>query len=193
MPLQARVGHGIRDAPVERLAYGIVSAGQPPSGCEVGVLKILAPGLRTRFAGRGNVVKLPDIFAGERVLRGDKAGVARLSAAAAGDHLAFNNDWPRDILRLASAGIQTDHVAVGRGVKNYVLINGERFGARCARGGARDFALVLPNEIAICTVERFDDGARFYQIHDTVVHDWNGLTGTRSQAAGPGHAELADV
>ena len=195
-------GHGIRDAPVERFADRIVSAGQSPGGREIGVLEILAPGFRARFAGRGNVVKLPDILAGERVLRGDEAGVARLAAASAGDHFAFHDDGARGVLRLAGAGlpallagagVQADHVAVGRGVENYVLINGERFGARGAGGGRWNLALVLPDEIAIGGVERFDDGARFHQVHDAVVHDRNGFAGARAQAARPGHAELADV
>ena len=46
--LQARVRHGIRDAPVERFADGIVGAGQSPGGGEIGVLEILAPGLASR-------------------------------------------------------------------------------------------------------------------------------------------------
>ena len=94
---------------------------------------------------------------------------------------------------LAGAGVQAHHVAVGRGVKNHVLINGQRLGARGARGGGRNLALVLPDEIAIGGVQRLDDGARFHQIHHAVMDDRNGFAGAGAQAARPRHAQLADV
>src|SRR5580698_5749711 len=105
MALQARVRHGIRDAPVERLAHRIVSARQSPGGGQVGVLKFPAPGFRARFAGTWNVVELPDILAGEGVLRRDEASVTRLSATSARNHFALHHDGPGCVLTIARAGL----------------------------------------------------------------------------------------
>src|SRR5580692_3060494 len=82
MALQARVGHRVRDTPVQRFADRIVGAGQSPGGCPVGVLEILAPAFRAGFAGSWNIVKLPNILARDGVLRGDEAGVACLSTSS---------------------------------------------------------------------------------------------------------------
>src|SRR2546430_2226597 len=75
MPLQTGVRHCICDPPIELLANRIVSARQSPGGCQIRVFERSAPGLGARLTGGGNVVELPEFFPGERVVRGDEAGV----------------------------------------------------------------------------------------------------------------------
>src|SRR5690606_4539978 len=92
VPVRARIGHRIRDAPVHDPALGIVGARQSPRRRAPFARRRAAPRLVAGLAGAGRGIEAPDLLARPRVVRDDVALFTRAVARAARDHLAVRHD-----------------------------------------------------------------------------------------------------
>src|SRR6266511_971779 len=155
MPLHSRVRIGIRNAPIHDLPNWIVRARQAPRTGGALLDRQLAPRVATELARRGGHIKLPDLLACPRVVRGDETELALpLLARAVRDHLAVGNQestgshlslvdlrLPAELPRL---GVERDQESVGRAEINHVLVDAEALRAGSGRqDAARIVALIL--------------------------------------------------
>jgi len=95
---------------------------------------------------------------------------------------------------LSGASVERDDVSVHGGEINHIVVDRESlrsFDATERR--ILEFALVLPDQIAVRGVERVDDAARRNHVHHSIVDDRDRFRYALAQSAHPGHAKLADV
>jgi hypothetical protein len=88
--LVVEIGRRIAHAPIEQVQFWIVGSDQPRGSAAV-LPHLLAPGFIAWFAGTGNGVEPPDMFAGLHVVGVQVSAMGVFAARAADDHFVFDD------------------------------------------------------------------------------------------------------
>ena len=177
---------GVGRAHVQQLALHVDRHGRPDRAASERKLRVLLPGLRSRFARRGNDVEPPDPLTVVHAIGRDPAADAVLPHRRAQEDERVVREWRRRE-RLALGGIarsprpeegahlavERDDIAVRGAAKDASAKHGDAAVVAADLGGDRRPG-VLPLLAAAGCVER-DGRERRRDEHDAVVHDRAGL------------------
>ncbi len=207
-PHIAEPWRGISRSPKHCVRVGIVVAGHPRRGaaCLPGIR--LLPGLASGLSGRGHGIGLPRQLSSVGIERHDEAAHAELTAGDTNQHFALHDErCHRRIVtglpifdlgfpgNLSGFRVERHEGRIQSWKKDLVAIQSHAAACIVQSAEARwQLALVAPQQITGCGVQRHDLAVRRGDEHHAVVHDRRGfMAGINTRRDSPNWHEVLHV